>query len=185
MEHRDPNLSQAYRDAPHPEPSSALDARILNAARQAVAKPAVRRRPTWFAWAIPFSSVAVLVLGVTLLLDMQQRAPEVLESPTAPPPDIRLNIPRSSACQVVKPAPVEIPAEPGESPRRTTSQSNRAARGWPYAPGPGGTAAAKLACKLLGEPGRSGYAGSSSPTLPAQPGDRGHPGRPPRPRPMP
>ena len=121
MEHRDPNLSQAYRDAAHPEPSSALDARILDAARQAVAKPAARHRPSWFVWAVPFSSVVVLVLGVTLLLDMQQRAPEVLESPTATPPAIRLDIPEAPPVQVVKPAPVEIPAEPGESPRHHKS----------------------------------------------------------------
>lgn len=32
MEERDPLLSQAYREAAHPEPSPALDARILAAA---------------------------------------------------------------------------------------------------------------------------------------------------------
>lgn len=100
MEERDPNLSQAYRDAPHPEPSPALDARILDAARRAVAKTTSRRRPSWFAWAVPFSSVAVLVLGVTLLFEMQQRAPEVIESLTAMPPD-----------QLDQTAPAPMPAD--------------------------------------------------------------------------
>jgi hypothetical protein len=86
MEHRNPQLSQAYRDAAHPEPSPALDARILDAARQAVAKSAVRKRPAWFAWAAPFSTAAVLILGITLLFQMQRETPEVLESPTAIPP---------------------------------------------------------------------------------------------------
>ncbi len=116
MEHHDPRLSQAYRDAAHPEPSPALDARILDAARQAVAKPAARRRPAWFAWAVPFSTAAVLVLGVTLLLEMQRRAPEVLESPTAIPPAIRLDIPESSP--VPPPEPAAPQPEMDSSPRK-------------------------------------------------------------------
>jgi hypothetical protein len=86
MEERDTQLSQAYREATHPGPAPALDARILDAARQAVAKPAARSRPFWFGWAVPFSSLAVLVLGITLLFRIQHEAPEVLESPTAHPP---------------------------------------------------------------------------------------------------
>lgn len=121
MEPRDPNLSQAYRDAAHPEPSSALDARILDAARQAVVKPAVRRRPAWFAWAVPFSSVAVLVLGVTLLLDMQQRAPEVLESPAAIPPAIRLDTHEAQPEPTMQAAPTVIPAKPKEMSRHGKS----------------------------------------------------------------
>lgn len=105
MEERDPQLSQAYREATHPEPSPALDARILDAARKAVAKPATRRRPSWFGWAVPFSSVAVLVLGITLLFRIQHEAPEVLESPTAHPP---VHLDRS--------APAPAPAETATSP---------------------------------------------------------------------
>ncbi len=125
MEERDPNLSQAYRDAAHLEPSPALDARILDAARQAVAKSAVRRRPFWFAWAVPFTSVAVLVLGVTLLLDMQQRAPEVLESPTATPPAIRLDIPESSPTPA-KPAEIGVPPRHEKAARPATSVARTA-----------------------------------------------------------
>lgn len=86
MEEHDTQLSQAYRDAHHPAPSPALDARILDAARRAVTKPTPPRRPAWFAWAVPFSTVAVLVLGITLLFEIQRQAPEVMESPTAIPP---------------------------------------------------------------------------------------------------
>lgn len=101
MEHRDTQLSQAYRDAAHPEPSPALDARILDAARQAVAKPAAHKRRTWFAWAVPFSTAAVLVLGITLLFQIQRDAPEVMDSSTAIPP-----------LSLEPPAPVETALPP-------------------------------------------------------------------------
>lgn len=84
MDERDPRLSQAYREAEHPEPSPALDARILAAARQAVTPPP-RRRAGWFGWAAPLSTVAVLVLGIGLLFRMQQDAPDTLRE-AAPPP---------------------------------------------------------------------------------------------------
>ena len=104
MKERDTQLSQAYRDAPHPEPSPALDARILDAARKAVAKPAARRRSPWFAWAVPLSTAAVVVLGVTLLFEMQQQAPEVMESPTATPPAASLETSGTATEQAAKQA---------------------------------------------------------------------------------
>lgn len=81
MPEQDFELSQAYRAAAHPEPSPALDAHILAAARQAVLPPELRqpqRRRSWFNWAVPLSSMAVLVLGISLLFRMQQDAPETL-----------------------------------------------------------------------------------------------------------
>jgi hypothetical protein len=102
MEERDPLLSQAYREAAHPEPSPALDARILAAARQAVARP-VRRRAAWLNWAVPLSTTAVLVLGITLLFNIQREAPEALReavpSPASPAPARResaLSLPPTS-----------------------------------------------------------------------------------------
>lgn len=94
MEERDPLLSETYRAADHPSPSRELDARILDAARQA-ALPAPRRRSAWLGWAVPISSAAVLVLGIALLFQIQREVPETLReampSPTArldsaPPP---------------------------------------------------------------------------------------------------
>ena len=84
MSEHDPELSQAYRQAGHPEPPPALDARILAEARQAVAPP--RRRPAWFGWAVPLSTTAVLVLGISLLFQMQQQAPETLREVQSPLP---------------------------------------------------------------------------------------------------
>ena len=76
MDERDPLLSQTYRAAEHPEPPAALDARILAAARQAVAAP--RRRRPWFAWAVPMSTAAVLVVAVSLILKEYREAPETI-----------------------------------------------------------------------------------------------------------
>ncbi len=103
MQERDPCLSQAYREAEHPAPSSALDARILAAARQAVAPPP-RRRASWFGWAAPLSTVAVLVLGIGLLFRMQQDAPETLREAVPPP-----------ATQPAPAAALPPPAAPGQA----------------------------------------------------------------------
>jgi hypothetical protein len=84
MQMHDTELSQAYREAKHPEPSAALDARILAAAQAAVAPQ--RRRPAWFSWAVPLSTTAVLVLGISLLFRMQLEAPETLRKDMPPLP---------------------------------------------------------------------------------------------------
>ncbi len=127
MEERDTQLSQAYRDAPHPEPSPALDARILDAARQAVAKPTGRRRSPWFTWAVPLSTAAVVVLGVTLLFEMQRQAPEVLQSPTAMPPAIEMDM--TPPVQEASPAEpkVSTAVEEPVTPELARGQSRHAA----------------------------------------------------------
>ncbi len=94
MPELDPELSQAYRAAAHPEPSPALDARILAAACQAVSP---RRRPAWFGWAVPLSSTAVLVLGLSLLFRMQQDAPETLREAQSPLPQSTRPIERTES----------------------------------------------------------------------------------------
>jgi len=129
MQEHDPELSQAYKAAAHPEPPSALDARILTAARQAVTLQP-RRRPAWFGWAVPLSSMAVLVLGISMLFRMQQEAPETLReaqsslpertlarkeltppvaSAPANPPAAKLSKP---ATQPAAPAPQPVPTAP-------------------------------------------------------------------------
>lgn len=118
----DHSLSQAYRDADHPEPSPALDARILDAARQAVAGPAVRKRSRWFAWALPISTAAVLVLGLTVLLEVQHQAPEYLQPPGEP---------AATAGPGADAAPEPLPAEstvrvPYQVPAETMRQSEAA-----------------------------------------------------------
>ncbi len=94
MQPHDSLLSQAYREAVHPEPSPALDERILAAARQAVVPQ--RRRPAWFGWAVPLSTMAVLVLGIGLLFRMQLEAPETLREDMAPLPALESNASREA-----------------------------------------------------------------------------------------
>jgi hypothetical protein len=126
----DPHLSRAYREADHPEPSAHLDARILDAARQAVARSPVRKPGRWFTWALPLSTTAVLLLGLTLLLEMQQQAPEVLESPMGAHP--------TDPTDMADGAPAPQPAEPTVGPRRPAETSDdralpaedRAERAW-------------------------------------------------------
>lgn len=75
MQEHDPQLTQAYRDAAHPEPGAALDARILAHARQA-ARTTASRPAGWRRWLLPASSMAVVVLASTLVLTMWRTAPE-------------------------------------------------------------------------------------------------------------
>lgn len=100
MIERDLQLSEAYRDADHPAPSPALDAAILDAARRAVATPPRRR---WFAWAAPLATTAVLVLGLSLLFNLQREAPETLREAAPPPPQ--------AASEAAPPAPSAATAD--------------------------------------------------------------------------
>jgi hypothetical protein len=101
MQMHDSELSQAYREARHPEPSPALDARILAAARAAVVPQ--RRRPAWFGWAVPLSTTAVLVLGISLLFRMQLEAPETLREDMPPLPALE-SLPGPDAIPAPAPA---------------------------------------------------------------------------------
>ncbi len=109
MQEHDPELSQAYKAAAHPEPPPALDTRILAAARQAVMPPP-RRRPAWFGWAVPLSSMAVLVLGISMLFRMQQEAPETLREVQSPLPT------RPLASTELTPPAALAPATPPTTP---------------------------------------------------------------------
>lgn len=104
----DPHLSQAYREARHPEPSPAVDARILEAARQAVARPPAsghaRKPARWLAWALPLSSVAVLVLGLTVLLEIRYLSPEYMQPPGATS--------EPGQTEITGAGPQPLPAEP-------------------------------------------------------------------------
>ena len=114
MDEHDPLLSQTYRQVDHPEPPAALDAAILRAARQAVVKPAPRRR-SWRLWALPAASTtAVLVLAVTLVLKVQREAPQQLSfepAPVMPTPAEKVS-PSPAADAVTAPVPRPSPKSP-------------------------------------------------------------------------
>jgi len=105
MQPLDSLLSQAYREAAHPEPSPALDARILATARQAVVPQ--RRRPSWFGWAAPLSTMAVLVLGIGLLFRMQLEAPKTLREDMPPLPALESDASRDAG-PAASPAPASV-----------------------------------------------------------------------------
>ena len=88
---RDPALSGLYRQATSAEPSAALDAVILAAARQAVQPAPVRRSSWWKQWSTPLTVMATLVMAVmlTLTVDRQPKdlpAPATLPDEQAPAP---------------------------------------------------------------------------------------------------
>lgn len=94
-EERDPALSRIYRQATGGEPSPALDAAILAAARGAAAKPL--RRPRWWQRLVAPVALAVTVVMAVMLsvtVDRQPEAPEVR---------ISRDVPAEQA-----PAPVEL-----------------------------------------------------------------------------
>ena len=75
-------LERAYRGLAREEPSSALDAAILDASRRAVHRSSSSR------WAVPLSLAAVLMLAVGVTMHMQEEEPGVETSlpSSAPPP---------------------------------------------------------------------------------------------------
>jgi resuscitation-promoting factor RpfA len=125
MPEHDPELSQAYQRAAQAEPPPALDARILDAARRAVT-PQPRRRPAWFGWAVPLSSMAVLVLGISMLLRMQQEAPEALREVQSPLPARPPQLTQVPSPQ--RETPVQPPAAgPGKPAAQSTGAAPRSA----------------------------------------------------------
>jgi hypothetical protein len=88
----DGKVSAAYRSLARDEPPASLDAAILSASRNALAKPSMSRR-----WAAPVSIAAVLVLTFGVTLRMQQEKPGI-ESP-------EMDATRSAQGRVVPAAP--------------------------------------------------------------------------------
>lgn len=126
MEERDTELSQAYREANHPEPSPALDARILKAAHQALEQPHaqavdqshIRKRSRWFTWALPLSTAAVLVLGLSVLFEVQRQAPEYMAPPntvtSAEEPEMADVASATLPAEPTVKLPYQAPAEPAQ-----------------------------------------------------------------------
>lgn len=135
---RDEQLSRAYRALGAEEPSHALDAAILAAAR--------RKGPRW---RVPVAVAAVLVLaaGVTLRMLPHQPesesvalAPQVLQAPAPAAP-------RTEAGAAAERRPAEARARADEAPVRRESEAVSSAavgalRTAPASPAPAGTAVA-------------------------------------------
>src|SRR5689334_11128297 len=112
MTERDDKLRRAYRDLGREEPPAAIDAAILERARERVAP---RRKASWM---VPVSIAAVLVLGIGVSLRMQLEQPGIESSVPASPPE-------SPAPAAIAPPPGAAPA-PAEAARDSAATSREA-----------------------------------------------------------
>ena len=116
---KDPTLSQAYRAAAQAEPGPQLDARILQAAHAALAKPAPKAaRCSWLK--LPIATLAVAVLATTVALQWRTapQAPPLEISEASPPPALAMQAPedvKSKSGPAAKPT-LQAPAQRAVAP---------------------------------------------------------------------
>ncbi len=129
MSEIDPKLSRLYREASTEGPPAALDAAILAAAREQLAKPRRPARSSWVRWMAPASALATLVVAVSLAFLVERERPETTEdtpirqtSPQPGPPPVRATEPsKAKAADSAAPAAPATPAalEKKEAPAAT------------------------------------------------------------------
>ena len=164
---RDPSLSSLYRLGASEEPSPALDARILAAARRETATVPVRRRPAWIHWLAPMGVAATVVLSISLILISEREEPDLLPAaapmvaPSMPEPQaLPAQAGRSASPPAPEPAlakkreaaaafPLAKSAAPASSERRMQKEAAPAAEQSlraiaPVAPVPAGAPAAAI-----------------------------------------
>lgn len=105
---KDPSISQAYHAAAHAEPGPQLDARVLQAAHDALKKP-VPQAARWSWLKMPIATLAVAVLATTVALQWRNapQAPPLEISDASPAPN--LQAPETVAS---KSSPAAKPAAP-------------------------------------------------------------------------
>lgn len=89
---RDPGLSRLYRSATDEAPPAALDAAILQAARDAVTMPAAPAVAWWKRLLVPAGVAATALFAVMLTLTMERNPPgmaEVLPQKASPPASVQ------------------------------------------------------------------------------------------------
>lgn len=121
-------IRQSYREASRAEPEPSLDARILAAAREAVAKPSPR--PARWSWLVlPIGAAAVAILATTLVL---RTGPTGDTTPAkmaaAPQPSARAERPQTKStpeprvadATPARPTDGALPRLPAQPPRHQT-----------------------------------------------------------------
>ena len=131
-------ISRGYRELPREEPPRHLDDAILAAARRAVhtrpaplVVPSGRQR-----WYFPLAAAAIIVLAVAVTVHMEREQPaeEMLSSNTVTAP--------AGAQEAAPPAPAAEPAAPVQAPSRRFEMRDEA-RAQKPAPAPSGDERAK------------------------------------------
>jgi len=75
----DPKLSRLYRETSTEDPSPAIDAAILAAAKNRVSKSQRQVRSLWSRWMLPVSAMATLVLGISITFLVEREHPETTD----------------------------------------------------------------------------------------------------------
>ncbi len=133
------SLEHAWRDLEHPEPPALVDQGILNRARAAVDRPH-SNRPWSFGWIHTVTTAAVIVLGVTLLLQFREPAPPTdFPAPAASPP----------AEHDAATAKTRLMERQAAEPMRQESRSVAPAAAEPETAADSGVAAARLANEAM------------------------------------
>lgn len=78
---RDNKVSELYRELEPNEPSHALDQAIIAAARREVTGKSSNNLRQLSRWAVPLSAAAMLVIGVSTLMMIQEREPQTFRPP--------------------------------------------------------------------------------------------------------
>lgn len=117
--HEDADISRLYRTSRNEEPPLRLDSAILREARKAVEK-----KPGWSPgrWLLPVTSVALVMLTATLVIQMRREQPQLL----APEPALERTAP--SKGQGAEEGAVMQQREAPEDVDRAQPQANEAAR---------------------------------------------------------
>lgn len=136
----DPALSRLYRQTAQGEPSPALDAAILAAARQTAARPA-RRHRWWQRLGAPVALMATVALAVMLSLTVDRQPPmsDSAPMPGAPAEQAPAPIEQRQLQKAAPPAGRELPpasrAQAESRPAAKASPPRQApVTAWPEAP---------------------------------------------------
>lgn len=178
---KDPSISQAYHAAAQAEPGPQLDACILQAAHDALAKP-VPKAARWSWLKLPIATLAVAVLATTVALQWRNapQAPPLEISEASPPPALAMQAPEdvaSKSSPAAKPVPqtparravappilAERPPAPAAS---TESAKKQPSPAMAAAPAPEAVADAQDAAPAISAAGASPKAESRAETAPA------------------
>lgn len=106
------------------EPPALLDQAVLNRAHAAVA-PAPTKRPWSFGWLHTATTAAVIVLGVTLILQLRDQAPGAGDLPPSPQPSADAATGERAAEAPAERARLAVPAEVREEDVAATSGPER------------------------------------------------------------